>query len=119
MNLTKVSERLNKAAADIEKAAAEITEAAKKEAEAAKEERSLLFSVTDLEEALEDLHYGEAHKIASRVCKSLVPYDNKLYTREELRQAEKDCFGYSLDTVSDRVFEMARRNRILRNLGKP
>jgi hypothetical protein len=80
----------------------------------------LLFSVTDLETALTELHYGQAHEIASRICKSLVPYDGN-YTIEELcaaYQETRGCYGWNGTSGEETIrnlFALAHKNRMKRS----
>lgn len=56
------------------------------------EPRLLLYRVEDLEKALEDLHFGQAGRIAAAVTRSLVPYDGA-YSEEELIRAYQNLRG--------------------------
>ena len=84
-------------------------------AEQAPHDDPLLFKVSDLKQALRDLHFGEGNVIAERVCKSLVPYSSA-YTEAELLQANVEMSPGSNGSLIRRIVEQARKNRIVRSV---
>lgn len=71
------------------------------------------YTLDQLLEALKQLRYTEAEKIAAEVRKQLSVRDDGRYTAGEVKRAYRDCNGpaFNADHL-DRYFSMARKNRV-------